>query len=583
MIELSIFLTAIAFSLYTVTYRIQAEQPVAHKERVVWIQAIGFALLGTLPFLNKPFHIDDTVVLEVARNVLNNPLRPFGSNFDWFGELQPLWQVTTNPPFLSYCLAPFVWMSSGDEVALHAVMSIFIFCLAVGAVLLSKRFCADSIWPAAFLLASPAVVVSGNVMRDVPAVGLSTLGVALFVMGVDKEQRRWLIAGAVLCGLSVLTKYSAVITLPVLFLYPLLQKKYRLAVWIWPAVAIIVLWCLQNVFAYGSVHIIYLLLERRSESGISWQDKLYGAFLVIGSVLYLLPALLVRAVGGRDWTAWIGAVLLAPLWWLAINQYLGEVENEYLLWALSGSALLFILLFDGIRVGSGWIKQFEPGKHADSLFLFAWVCAPLVFCVLFVPFEAVRHLLPVLPPLVLLAARYLNETKNKKLSSAIHFLVAILFAVQFFAAQVIQRADYEYAATYRNFAVRAQEEWLSDEHETWYVGHWGWQEYANRAGLRQMRLGEFPNEGDVLIVPYRVDKGRVFEQDRDYLSRQELVDEVTYEGYAPVRTQNFWGAGFYSTISLFGHNIPYRIMQDEFLESFEVYRIANPEPVVAEE
>ncbi|MBZ0255312.1 glycosyltransferase family 39 protein, partial [bacterium] len=253
MIELSFFLTAIAFSLYTVTYRIQSEESIQHKDRVVWIQAIGIALLGTLPFLNKPFHIDDAVVLEVARNVINNPWRPFNSNFDWFGELQPLWQVTTNPPFLSYVLAPFVWTFGTDEVALHAVMILFVLCLAVGAVLLSKRFCADSIWPTAFLLASPAVVVSGNLMRDVPAVGLSTLGVALFILGTDKEDRRWLILGSVLCGLSVLTKYSAVITLPVLVLYPLLQKKYRTALWVWPAALIIALWCLQNLLSYGWV------------------------------------------------------------------------------------------------------------------------------------------------------------------------------------------------------------------------------------------------------------------------------------------------------------------------------------------
>lgn len=582
MIELSIFLTAIAFSLYTITYR----KPLAHTEpnpeRTVWMQAFGIALLGALPFLNKPFHIDDVVVLQVARNVLNNPLLPFGSNFDWFGELQPLWQVTTNPPFLSYYLAPFLWLAGYHEVTFHAAMFAFLACLAAGAILLSKRFSAGSIWPAAFLLASPAVVVSGNLMRDVPAAGLSTLGVALFILGTDKEQRRWLTVGAVLCGLAVLTKYSSVITLPVLFLYPVFQKKYRLIIWLWPAVALIALWCVQNLLSYNDIHILYLLLERRSESGISWQDKLYGAFLVIGSVLFLLPALLARAVGGRDWLAWSGAALLAPLWGWAIHQYLGEVEWEYLLWALSGSALLYILLFDGARNGMRWLKTFAPGDHADSLFLLLWACAPLVFCVLFVPFQAVRHLLPALPPLLLLATRYLNQS-GARLSPVVHFIVAALFVLQFFAAQVVQRADYEFANAYRSFAASETISKLKKENNVWYVGHWGWQIYADQAGLRQMRLGEFPEEGDVLIVPYRVDKGRVFEYDVDYLARQQRIDEITFEGAAPVRTQNFWGAGFYSTISIWGHNIPYRLLQDAFLESFEIYRITSPQPVVPEE
>ncbi len=581
MIELSIFLTAIAFSLYTITYR-EALQAKDNPERTVWIQAFGIALLGSLPFLNKPFHIDDAVVLEVARNVLKNPFLPFDSQFDWFGELQPLWKVTTNPPFLSYYLAPVVGLVGLNEVVLHASAFVFSGCLVVGAVLLSKRFSGGSVWPAAFLLASPAIVVSGNLMRDVPAVGLSTLGIALFILGTDRDQKRWLALGAVLCGLSALTKYSAVITLPVLVLYPIFQKKYRYVVWVWPAVGLIILWCIQNLLAYNAIHIVYLLLERRSETDISWQDKLYGAFLVIGCALFVLPALFVRAVAGRDWVAWIGALLLAPIWAWAINSYLGETGWEYLLWALSGSAILFILLLDGARTGARWLKQYEPGEQADSLFLVVWVWAPLAFCVLFVPFQAVRHLLPALPPLLLLAARYLNRSQGK-LKSSVHFAVAIVFLLQFFVAQLVQRADYEFANAYRQFAASETLSNLKKDNTVWYVGHWGWQIYAEEAGLRQMRLGEFPDEGDILIVPYRVDKGRVFENDVDYLSRQELIDEVIYEGRAPVRTQNFWGAGFYSTISIFGQNIPFRILQNEFLESFEIYRISDPTVAVPEE
>ena len=38
---------------------------------------IGCVLVSTLPFVNKAFHIDDPAYVAVARNVLEDPLRPF--------------------------------------------------------------------------------------------------------------------------------------------------------------------------------------------------------------------------------------------------------------------------------------------------------------------------------------------------------------------------------------------------------------------------------------------------------------------------------------------------------------------------
>ena len=48
--------------------------------KLTWL-ALVCALAISLPFLNKPFHIDDPVVLGVAEQICSDPLRPFSGYF----------------------------------------------------------------------------------------------------------------------------------------------------------------------------------------------------------------------------------------------------------------------------------------------------------------------------------------------------------------------------------------------------------------------------------------------------------------------------------------------------------------------
>ncbi len=63
--------------------------------------AVVCALLAGLPFLNKAFTIDDTPVLTVAQQITVDPLRPFSCDINWRNDPEPIFETTTNPPFLS--------------------------------------------------------------------------------------------------------------------------------------------------------------------------------------------------------------------------------------------------------------------------------------------------------------------------------------------------------------------------------------------------------------------------------------------------------------------------------------------------
>ena len=69
--------------------------------------AVGLPWLLLLPFLGKAFHIDDPIYLRVAQHVLESPWNFYGFSMNWYGTLQPVYEINQNPPLLSYYLAPF--------------------------------------------------------------------------------------------------------------------------------------------------------------------------------------------------------------------------------------------------------------------------------------------------------------------------------------------------------------------------------------------------------------------------------------------------------------------------------------------
>ena len=91
------------------------------KRLVLAIVTLGFLL----PFLGKPFHIDDPVYLAIARQILAHPLDPFGFDFYWFDSLKPMWTIVSSPPGLGHLLAPLIAVFGERETILHGVFLIF--------------------------------------------------------------------------------------------------------------------------------------------------------------------------------------------------------------------------------------------------------------------------------------------------------------------------------------------------------------------------------------------------------------------------------------------------------------------------
>jgi len=520
-------------------------------------------LAVTVPFLNKPFHIDDTFVLHVTDNILRSFWDPFTGEIDWFGYELEVWKATTNPPLLSYYLAPFAWLSDYSEIVLHTSMLLFFLLLAFAMQFLAGRFVSAGYWPLLFMITSVAVVVSGNVMRDVPGAALGVAGVACFIGGSDRDSKGLLALGAVLAGLAILTKYSAAVVLPVMAFYVLCRGKINHLGWLLLSFLVVGAWCLHNWLMYGQVHMLYLFLERRSTGSALWQDKLFGALTVLGSSCLLFPALLAETLRRRLWLLLAVNVVLVAGTVFGIGRFLGiEPDFEYLFWAVAG-VLAFSIPVLAVLLQKNWSR--------DSLFLVVWCAGVVGFSIVMVPFQAVRHLIPALPPLLLLSFRYL-ATSEEFWFRGRRYLLIFLLMIQLAIAGIVHLADYEYAASYRQFAERVSE----DGRSFWYVGHWGWKFYADRAGFRELhRDGPYPSSGDLLLWPKKVHIGRVFQNGLGLPDRLQLVSEDIYEGTIPVRTMDGdCAAGFYS---IGRGNLPFRVFPGGPVEVMRVYRVREVE------
>jgi hypothetical protein len=376
--------------------------------------------------------------------------------------------------------------------------------------------------------------------------------------------------GSTLVGLAVLTKYSAIVLFPLLVLYLLFQRRLRLVGWVLPAVSLLLLWCALTWFQYGIAHPYYLLSGAHPASTLGFWDKFWAMLVILGSTLFLLPVLLADVLSRRRWRLLGLALTVAVASCLGALAYHGtDLSIQYLFWTFLGAILL--VLGCAATLDRGFSLRFwrDNTGRSDLWFLLAWLMTPLLFSLLFAPFQAVRHLLPGLIPLALITFRIWGD---RRVSPRSFKIAAAALSVQIVLGFLVGAADFEYASSYRNFAAHARENWTSDSFETWYVGHWGWKFYADQSGFRQIHgNGEFPSAGDIVLWPRRVHIGNVFSGRQDFTERLELLESIPQQGVLPIRTMNFRGASFYAVIR---KNIPYRFQTDE-LEEWRVYQVQS--------
>jgi len=578
-------------------------------------QLLALAVLFT--FLNalKPLQVDDSAYYCYARQIAEDPLRPYGFDMFWYTWPYPANEVLA-PPVLPY------WWSLGlrlfgDQTFLCKLWLLPFSLLFVGSLhAMFRRFCRGMETPLLWMtVLSPAFLPSLNFMLDVPALALGLTAITIFFRAAARDSFRLAVVAGIVAALAAQTKYTGLLAPAVILLYAVLFRRILIGLTAVLVAGLVFLsWELFVTYQHGQSHFLYHLQDNdgwvRAKhpdatglAAVWWRivDKAgnAGPFLpIVGGLSAPIILLNLAALGVRrrfialigvllalgfvtiaatqatftiQWTAtrllfdgseplvsdvlWLEHIIFGAYGLLALGTAVG------VLWSLcvrDANGLSAAEKYDGLilldplptfekvatlRQKLAWLRS--PFRRVDY-FLILWLLLEVLGYFALTPFPAVRRVLGVMVVGTILAGRLAARTCRWRPRRALVWLAAdssILLGFLVYGVDVVDAYAEKNAAEEAAAYIREQE----PDATIWYVGHWGFQHYAERAGmLPVVPDGARPRvepshlrQGDWLVKPsWRLNQQMVHVSDR----HTECMAVMSFSDPLPLRTvANYYG------------------------------------------
>lgn len=543
---------------------------------VVLVTCLVFA-----PFLNKAYHIDDTLFLRVADQIRQSPTQPFDFDYNWYNTPTSMWESTLNPPLQGYFLALIRQLGGTSEIVAHSAhlllnigSSLFMFGIA-------RRFCLSPILALFLSLIAPGYLVSlSNVMAENILVFFWLAAVYLTINAADNHRPARLWWAGLAASAAVLAKYFGIALVPLLIVYaisrwrsfatPSKTRLIHLAGLLLPLVAL-GLWCWHSYAQTGKVH----PLEAATFSNNIRFNTYMGNVIRTSSTLIYFSGMLL-------WTIWfIPTAWLLPIWqkllliavtFLAIlfQQFpVGPVDTS--IYSAYEFAFYIVLLDSALIVILIGLTGAYRRPDTATILLVLWAGGTLVFSAYFNWTVNARVVMPALFPTVLLVIRWLETLPNSALWRRwLAFGSIPTLAVTMLLATV----DYQYANASRRFVTQHVRP-MAKQGETIYIsGHWGFQYYMEEIGATPIDENDFRlKTGDIIVAA----------ENNPHLRRLD----IEIEAVARMSVSNPYGvhvmslpshAGFYA--NSWGM-LPFNYCAEDFLDRFLIIRCledVTPEP-----
>jgi hypothetical protein len=424
------------------------------------------ALLLRLPFLNQAIQGDDFYYLKGAEHAQIDPLHPTHARYVFLGRQVDM-RGHPHPPLDTWVLGGLL-AAFGDiyEVPFHAAYIVFSVVAAFSMLALARRFCDEPLLPTALFLVTPSFVINGNSLEsDVPFVAFWLAAIALFVY----ERYAW---SAVAAAIAALAAYQAVLLAPILWVWMLIQRDRRKAVWLTTltAATVIAVWQLYERASSGALPAGVLAGYMQSYNLQAFAQKVKSAAALTAHLGWIVfPALVLFAF--RRAPKWVYACAAAAT--IAAGVY----DSNPLFWVSCGVGVC-VLAWCVSRIGA-------PDR--ETRFLAVWIV--LFFAAALIIFFAgsARYLLPVAAPLAIFVAR--NASAPWICAGVIaEAVLSILLAI----------VNYQHWDGYRQFARQIQSEVA--QHRTWTNAEWGLRYYLESEGALPVVRGQGFRAGDIIIT-----------------------------------------------------------------------------------
>lgn len=453
------------------------------------------ALLFTLLNAFKPLCIDDALYYYHANQISQHPLDPYGFTIFWNDRPEPAVQNLA-PVLMQYWWAigirlfgqhPFWWKVWLFPFALLLVVSLYSLLRRF-----AGRYEMTLTW---MVILSPVFLPSFNLMLDVPVAALILSALVIFLRASERES--WLLAAAagLVAGIAAQTKYNGLVAVGVMLLHAFLFKKYRLG--LIAALVAGTFFLSWETFIYLSAGRSHFLAQSQTYGSVNPLAKYaylaWPIVTIMGAVAPFFTLLALIALGVRKraivvagTVVAVGFVLIAfaperiQAW--GPNQQLALAHLIFSVFGVGFFAALFLVIRRLTHV-SGRVKDFLKSWNEYSIewFLAGWWLLEFVAYFLLSPIPAVRRVLLLLIVSALLVGRLLPRSADSRptwvrWTAFGSILLGLLFFAVDFRDAYIERAAIEKAK--QTMAT------MPPADNTWYVGRWGLQFYAEQAGMK---------------------------------------------------------------------------------------------------
>ncbi len=457
-----------------------------------------FILLTLGPFLNKAVHIDDSLFVWTAEQILKHPGDFYGFDVNWIGHTVPMSVENCNPPTTSYFLAGVMAVFGEGETALHTAMLLVAFAAAAGIFQLARLWCARPLLAAFIALSAPVFLVSATtLMCDVPMLAAWIWTVVFWERALRNGKAFDYLTAGLLAGLAVLTKYSALTLLPLLPILGVFRKRNLggWLLWLIVPVAMIELYEFGTARLYGqgliSAAADYAAHTRFGVTG-GWANKTVIGLAYAGGCL--LPVLFFAR---RLWTkrelltggGLAVAAAIAALWAAGVGSQFD--------WGFR--LQMGLLLAAGIHLLLLAAAELWRQRDVISLLLALWLGSGMAFAAVLNWTVSARSFLPLIPPAAILVVRGLTR-KRLGTEKPDAFFWPLAFSATI--SVLVAAADYSLASSARAAARQLAAKYLSSTNILWFQGHGGSQFYLEKSGAFPVDFSRSVLvPGEIMLVP----------------------------------------------------------------------------------
>jgi 4-amino-4-deoxy-L-arabinose transferase-like glycosyltransferase len=459
--------------------------------------ALLLATACLLPFLNKPFLVDDPHFLMMARQIVRHPMHPMDFDVCWNlgNDCKKAYLLTPGNALMGYVLVPTV-LGGAHEWMAHLAQLVLVWIAIVAMTSLVLRLGWDrphAIVGALLLVATaPFLPMASTAMPDILATAVALVAMERLAAWKAERKRAHGAAAAIALGLAGFARPHLALLLPLAAFFLLestnpkevlaqIRRRY---------------WLFAPVFV-GTVLLLAIIAITREHnlainppvdfSGVKYiRDNLRSYLLYFVFPLPLAACWVANRwkMGRRLLIAIIAAAV--PIAYLFMRHHRPLTPSLDLATSLDvvGFVVLADLLFEALR------------KRDDtSLFLMLWVLIPLPI-VYYLQLPA-KYLLPCMPAVILLCFR-LMEVFSARVAR-VAAIALILASVGY--SLLILRSDAEFARFGRDSMYRLIEPHVAAGERVWFGSQFSAYWYAPLAGATlTFSGGPQPRPGDLLVV-----------------------------------------------------------------------------------